>query len=102
MPTEQELKDIKEAEAAWEEFKKNKSQKEKPFVRGLQEQALDAALRAVDFAPGLTRVGIEAATEAFNPESEKVVSFEDLKRAAAGKAPTFGEFTKRRGMEPGV
>lgn len=57
------------------------------------DYAADAALRALDYAPGLTRTGVAALLGQTTKD--------DLLKALQGKAPMLQEYAKRLGVPPG-
>lgn len=79
-----------------------------PQEPGMAMQALDGAGRALDYAGGFMRTGIanvagmaQSAVQGKNPLTNQLVTEQDLKNAAVGKAPSTAEYLERMGVPKG-
>lgn len=96
----QDLADIEEARAAYQEYLKSMAPPEQE--KSIKDQAIEAGLtgldyagRGLDWAGGLARTGAAAAIDPF-VEAELVKS-EDIMKALEGQAPGTAEYLERAG-----
>lgn len=100
--SEQDLADIQEARAAYQDYLKSMQapapQEQESGVEQAIRSGLDIAGRTLDVPFGLVRTGMAATMEPF--VENDVVRGEDVIKALMGEAPSYEEYLVRAGYDP--